>query len=78
MIERDVEKKRQLGGLNGCNLYSFHSSPSFGLAIIITMKKLIWLMLVAFVFASLPIGGTAFACQGQGKHGHKHHHHKKR
>jgi hypothetical protein len=32
------------------------------------MKKLIWTMLIAFTLASLPIGGTAFAGQGHGKH----------
>jgi hypothetical protein len=42
------------------------------------MKKLILFVLFALVFASLPIGGTAFASQGHGKHGHHHHHHHKK
>ena len=35
------------------------------------MKKLIWVIIVAFGLASLPFGGTAFAGQGQGGHRHK-------
>ena len=30
------------------------------------MKKLIWTVLFAFVLASVPVGGTAFAGQGHG------------
>ena len=31
------------------------------------MKKIMWTVLIAFVLASVPVGGTAFAGQGHGK-----------
>ena len=48
------------------------------------MKKLIWTVLFAFVMASVPVGGTAFAGQGHGvqtqvaKNGKHHKKHKSR